>query len=192
MATRLAAEFAGAAPPSSGPAPEPEGRRGAGRADGHVAHRLRDARIRAERAVDTALDAVGDAFDLCSDLVEAAARRATGAPGELGLCITCAPGDVGTATCWLHNTTSSMAGTLRPHVGELRSQRGAALAAALAVAPERVVDLAAGTSASFTVTVTVATSAAPGRYFGLVFVDGLDDEPPLPIEVDVIEPGGRR
>ncbi len=151
--------------------------RGAG---GELRQRLRDAQLRAERSLDAAFDAMADAVSLCTDLVDRAVSGAgsgagSGATGPLRAVV--AAGGAASAVCWLHNTSGAAAPPLRVHVGELRSTRGAVLGARIVVGPDTVARLEPGQSLGVTIEVRVPTDAVPGTYHGLVFVDGLEDDP---------------
>ena len=145
---------------------------------------LRTAQIRAERAVDAALDALSDAFVTCADLIDGAADSGNGGADRETVRIRCVAGRQASRGTWLHNTTNRAAPPLRIHHGELRTTAGVVLDAVTCFEPDTVARLEAGTSMCISISVTPAVDSTPGEYYGLLFVDGLT-EPPLLLSVHV-------
>ena len=154
---------------------------------GDSADRIRAARRRAERsvelAIDSALDAMAEAIDIASDVAQEAARFGRHEPPN-SLCATAQAGSVCSILVWLHNTTSVVAPEIQLHLGELRSRSGTQLSTSIEFVPTALAGLAAGTSASVSIVLTIAADAAPGTYFGLVFAEGID-EPPMLLTIEV-------
>ncbi len=154
---------------------------------GDAAAVLRAAQIRAERAVDAALDALSNAFVTCADLIDGAADSGNGEAGRETVRIRCVVGCRASRGTWLHNTTNRTAPPLRIHHGELRTTAGVLLDAVTCFEPDTVARLESGTSMCVSVSVTPAADSTPGEYYGLLFVDGLT-EPPLLFSVQVDAP----
>ena len=177
IAGRVAEEFVRGMPSLSGPAhrngstgPEHD-EKPSGSA------RLRDAQVQAERAIDSALDALSNAFATCAELVDRAASfDATRSEPEV-LVLSCRAGAIGSSVCWLHNTSDRTARHLRVHVGDLRSNDGVVLQASVRVEPAVVNNLGAGSSVRVMIVAGITSDAPPDRYHGLVFVQGIDNAP---------------
>jgi hypothetical protein len=99
-----------------------------------------------------------------------------------------APGEVAVLRCNVHNGDREPARAVRPHLGQLVSDRGDVLDAAVAVRPATL-DLEPYERADLAVEVAVPGGAAPGRYHGLLLVAGLRDVASA-ITVDVADPAG--
>ena len=96
-------------------------------------------------------------------------------PGDLRLPYV-APGGRVSARLWLHNTTASAAGNLRPWCPGLTSHTGASLpTGTVTCTPQRIERLDPDASREILVTVAVGEDAAPGAYHGQLLVDGLPD-----------------
>jgi hypothetical protein len=97
-----------------------------------------------------------------------------------------APGGRTSARLWLHNTTASTAGALRPWAPGLAASEGSALPGdALTFLPPVVDRLSPGESHEIVAVLAVPEGAALGTYHGLVLVEHLPDTA-LPVRVHVV------
>jgi hypothetical protein len=175
MASRLADEFARLVP--SGGEREPAG---TGARDPDLARALRNAQADAERAMDSAMSALGDALGSYGEIAQ---RIASTAPATGGTeIVEMIVNDGGTATreLWLHNTTNAPTPPLAIDVGELLDDAGTTLPAEVRVGWDDTRVLAPGESIPVSIEIepepcVTATDRSAGRYHGLVRTRGVPD-----------------
>ena len=146
-------------------------------ADGHPGAVLAQMRNSVARAIDLYADLLGETFALYADAIEQVLRRdggarpAVSAGGGSPVAINGAPGEEATATVWLHNVTGSPLSAAELRLTGLSAHDGRTLPVACAFSPPAL-DVAAGSSASAGLSVTLPPDAAAGVYHGLVLASG--------------------
>jgi hypothetical protein len=131
---------------------------------------VRAARARAERAIDTAMGALGDAIHGYAIAVESALRRAnptTAAEPSDVVEIVVADGR-GAAAVWLHRDAEDASEAMSIRVGPLVRADGEPLVATIGVDPPKVDPLMPGERRELQVEVLVDDPEAAGRYHGVV------------------------
>jgi hypothetical protein len=112
-------------------------------------------------------------------------RRAGPAPGPAPVALATTPGTEATAVFYVHNTSATAVGEVRPHCAPLRSHLGHELAAdALRFDPEAVDPLPPRGSCGIEVRCRVPPDAAPGTYVSVILVSNVP-EMYLPLRVTV-------
>lgn len=175
MASRLADEFARLVP--SGGEREPMG---ADPGDPEVARALRNAQADAERAMDSAMSALGDALGSYGEIAQriASTVRASGGTEVVEIVVT--GREAATRELWLHNTTGAPTAPLAIAVGELLDDAGNSLPANVRVGWDDTRVLAPGESVSVSIAIeaepcVTATRRSAVRYHGLVRTRGVPD-----------------
>jgi hypothetical protein len=159
------------------PALDVDGLLGPLASDGNAGAMLAQMRTSAARAIDLYADLLSETVSLYTDAIGQALRRGDGsrpASPEDGspVALSGAPGETATARIWLHNVKGSplMAAELR--LTGLTAHDGGTLNGIACAFSPAVLDVAAGSSASAELSVTLPADAPPGAYHGLVLATG--------------------
>jgi hypothetical protein len=127
-------------------------------------------------------------IDLFATLVGVLSRlpgRAGPAPGPAPVALAATPGAEAAAVFYVHNTSATAVGGVRPHCAPLRSHLGDELAAdAVRFDPEAVDPLPPRGSCGIEVRCLVPPGAAPGTYVSVILVSNVP-ELYLPLQVTV-------
>jgi hypothetical protein len=139
---------------------------------------LAQARAAVARAIDLYAELFQETFDLYADLVEQGARPpgvgvtaadGTGSPVTLaGL-----PGQRAVAPVWIHNATEAPVTGVTLRITGLTASDGAGIGASSGSFTPARLDVAAGSSGSARLSVTIPPAAAPTIYHGLVLASSL-------------------
>jgi hypothetical protein len=146
--------------------------------DANGAAMLTQLRGSVARAIDLYADLLGETFTLYADAIEQVLGRGGGARGDSPsrtgspVTLTASPGEVASAAVWLHNVTPSPLAAAQLRLTSLTAHDGGTLHdVAFSFAPPTL-DVAAGSSASSTLSVTLPADAVPGAYHGQVLASG--------------------
>ena len=146
--------------------------------DGNGAAMLAQMRGSVARAIDLYADLLGDTFTLYADAIEQVLRPGGGARGNSSsatgsaVALTGRPGEPATATVWLHNVMGSRLTAAELRLTSLTAHDGRTLDGVAHSFAPATLDVAAGSSASSTLSVTLPPDAVPGAYHGLVLASG--------------------
>ncbi len=146
-------------------------------ADGHdgrlvdgvdVGDALRAARTRAERAIDTAMGALGEAIHGYAVAVESAVRRGAPAAEPVDVVTVEVRDGQGSGSVWVHQDADEPSEALTVRLGPLVRADGEVLAASTCVDPPTVGPLGPDARQEVRVEVRVDGIDARGRYHGVV------------------------
>lgn len=166
MATRIADQFARHIPDTEdGPATQ----------DAMRSFRL--AQANTERAMDTAMSAVGDLTASYSELARQAIASVSGqsSGGTEVIDLTVARGASATQEVWIHNQTSEPSPPASIHVGDVISHDGAHASVRFRCEPDLPHVVGPGESAPFQISVEIDEEAPAGSYHALALVAGVPD-----------------
>ena len=135
-----------------------------------VGDTLREARARAERAIDTAMGALGEAIHGYAVAVESAVRRGAPAadPASDAVVTVEVRDGHGSGSVWVHQDADEPSEALTVLLGPLVRADGEVLAASTCVDPSTVGPLAPDARQEVRVQVLLDGVDAPGRYHGVV------------------------
>jgi hypothetical protein len=121
------------------------------------------------RAAETFSELMRAMLDVGFDAMDELARRPTPRPSAA------APaGGLAQLHCTVHNDHRDSVRGARPRVGEMVSDNGVALEAAITIRPDTL-DLEPHERATLEIDVAIPSHARPGRYHGLLLVAGLTE-----------------
>ena len=136
------------------------------------------------RAGDTWANFI-DLFATLVGVLSRLPRRAGPAPGPAPVALAATPATEATAVFYVHNTSATAVGGVRPHCAPLRSHLGDELAAdAVRFDPEVVDPLPPRSSCGIEVRCRVPPGAAPGTYVSVILVSNVP-ELYLPLQLTV-------
>lgn len=134
--------------------------------------------------VDRASRLAGGYLRFLENAVLAVGSRAQHMGVERVVLAPTSPGNVTEGTIWLHNETGVETSPLELSATPLVAAAGSVISAEwVSFEPQTVRPVASGGTARCELRVEVATGASPGRYFGLVHMEGSDE--PVVVELEV-------
>lgn len=157
---------------------------GAAASEAELDQLVRRFQAEAIRAGDTWANFI-DLFATLVGVLSRLPRRAGPAPGPAPVALAATPGAEAAAVFYVHNTSATAVGGVRPHCAPLRSHLGDELAAdAVRFDPEAVDPLPPRGSCGIEVRCRVPPGAAPGTYVSVILVSNVP-ELYLPLQVTV-------